>query len=56
MIKKLTALILGCVAISAIACGCAKKTSEPSEEPTKKSSEPSEEQTEYIGIISAMEN
>lgn len=41
MIKKLTALILVYITISALFCGCAQKTEEP---------------TEYIGIISAMDN
>ncbi len=41
MIKRLTALLLVCVMFSALVCGCAKKPEEP---------------TEYIGIISAMDN
>lgn len=41
MIKKLTALILICITLSSLVCGCAQKTEEP---------------TEYIGIISAMDN
>lgn len=41
MIKKLTILLLVCITISALFCGCAQKTDEP---------------TEYIGIISAMDN
>ena len=41
MTKKLTALLLVCVTLSALFCGCAQKTEEP---------------TEYIGIISAMDN
>ena len=41
MIKKPTALILVCVMFLTLFCGCATKTEEP---------------TEYIGIISAMDN
>ena len=41
MIKKLTALFLVCVTFSTLFCGCAKKSEAP---------------TEYIGIISAMDN
>ena len=41
MRKRLTALILACAALAALVCGCASKTEEP---------------TEYIGIISAMDN
>ena len=41
MIKKLTSLFLVCVTLSTLFCGCAKKSDEP---------------TEYIGIISAMDN
>ena len=41
MTKKLTALVLACVTLLTLFCGCAKK---------------SEETTKYIGIISAMDN
>ena len=41
MIKKLTALFLVCITLSALVCACAAKTEEP---------------TGYIGIISAMDN
>ena len=41
MTRKLTALVLAFAMISALLCGCAPKTEEP---------------TEYIGIISAMDN
>ena len=41
MIKKLTTMILVCITLSALVCGCAQKT---------------EERTEYIGIVSAMDN
>ena len=41
MKKKLTALFLICVLLSTIFCGYAKKTEEP---------------TEFVGIISAMDN
>ena len=41
MIKKLTALILVCITLATLICGCAPKTEKP---------------TEYIGIISAMDN
>lgn len=41
MKKKLTALFLVCAALLALVCGCAPKPKEP---------------TEYIGIISAMDN
>ena len=41
MLKKLTALFLVCITLSALVCACARKAEEP---------------TEYIGIISAMDN
>ncbi len=41
MIRKLTALLLACIMLSALVCGCAKKAEAPKE---------------YIGIISAMDN
>ena len=41
MTRKLTALIIACVMVSALLCGCAKGAEEPKE---------------YIGIISAMDN
>ncbi len=41
MMKKLTALLLICLTLTALLCGCAKKTGEP---------------TGYIGLISAMDN
>ena len=41
MTKKLTTLLLVCITLSALVCGCAQKTEEP---------------TKYIGIISAMDN